>query len=209
MWDFRTATLLERPEELAGKAVLTDEEAANYQASRLEFLDKDRRPADGLSIDLDVARAYNDFWWEYGKNLTDDKRTSLIVDPADGRIPALRPAVQALADARADALARPAHGPEDRDVGGRCILGFNAGPPVSPSAYNNIHIFQTPGQVVILVEMVHDVRVIPLDGRPHLPDQIRQWKGDSRGHWEGQTLVIETTNFTDKASFHGSVWACT
>jgi hypothetical protein len=108
-------------------------------------------------------------------------------------------------DARAAALERPAEGPEDRTPWERCILGFNAGPPMSPSAYNNnVHLLQVPGYVVILTEMVHDARVVPMDGRPHLPSDIRQWRGDSRGRWEGNTLVVETKNFTDKTSFRGS-----
>ena len=205
IWDFRTMTPLERPEELAGKQVLTEEEAAEYQTERVASLDKDLRTDDGLTAEADVALAYNEFWWDYGKTLTEDRRTSLIVDPLDGRIPPLTPEAQARTDRRREARERPAHGPEDRSVGERCILGFNAGPPVNPSAYNNnIHIFQIPGQVVILVEMVHDVRMVPLDGRPHLPDHIRQWKGDPRGHWEGETLVVESTNFTDKTSVRGS-----
>ena len=205
IWDFRTMTPLERPEELAGKQVLSDDEAAEYEAERLASLDKDLRTEDGLTAEDDVRRAYNQFWWDYGKTLTEDKRTSLIVDPPDGRIPPLAPAAQARVDLREEGRRRPAHGPEDRSVGERCILGFNAGPPVNPSAYNNnIHIFQIPGSVVILVEMVHDVRVVPMDGRPHLPDHIRQWKGDARGHWDGETLVVESTNFTDKTSVRGS-----
>jgi hypothetical protein len=106
------------------------------------------------------------------------------------------------AEAYAARLQRPADGPEDRYLAERCILGFNAGPPMIPSAYNNnVQIFQNPGYVVLLNEMVHDARIIPLDGRPHLPPHIRQWKGDSRGHWEGNTLVVETTNFRDESNF--------
>ena len=87
----------------------------------------------------------------------------------------------------------------------RCILGFNAGPPYTPSAYNNnVHIFQTPGYAVLLIEMVNDARIVPLDGREHLPEHIRQWRGDARGRWEGDTLVVESTNFTDKTSYRGS-----
>ena len=98
-------------------------------------------------------------------------------------------------------------GPEDRGLSERCILGFNSGPPLIPMPYNNnIQIFQTADSVAVLNEMVHDVRVIPLDGRDHLPSTIRQWLGDSRGHWQGSTLVVETTNFTDKASFSGSLF---
>ena len=107
--------------------------------------------------------------------------------------------------ARTAALQRPAAGPEDRGLSERCILWPTAGPPMLPSAYNNNYqILQTPGYLVIFIEMIHDFRVIPLDGRPHLPETIRQWMGDSRGRWEGNTLVVDTTNFTDKNSFRGS-----
>lgn len=205
IWDFRTLTPLERPDELSGKKVLSDGEAAEYERRTLQTLDKDRRTEDGLTAAEDVRNAYNQFWWDYGTKLTEDKRTSLIVDPPDGRVPKLTPEAQKRADARAAALARPAHGPEDRTVAERCILGFNAGPPMNPSVYNNfLHLFQTPEYVVILTEMVHDARIVPLDGRPHVPRGIRQWRGDSRGHWEGVTLVVDTTNFTDKTSFRGS-----
>ena len=205
VWDFRSLTPLQRPAEFEGKAVLTAEEAAAYERDRVALLDKDRRTGDGLSSDADVANAYNEFWWDYGKELTDDHRTSLIVDPPDGRIPELTDAARERRRVRGEARRRDAWGPEDRGVAERCILGFNAGPPVSPSAYNNnVQIFQAPGYVVVLNEMVHDARIVPLDGRAHLPDAVRQWRGDSRGRWEGDTLVVETTNFTDKTSFSGS-----
>jgi len=205
LWDFRTMTPLERPSELAGKQTLTDEEAAAFERKRLRELDKDRRVSDGISVVQDVRNAYNQFWWDYGTKLTEDKRTSLIVDPPDGRIPPLTPEARKRVDARRAARERPAHGPEDRAVWERCILGFNAGPPMNPSVYNNnVHIFQTPDHVVILNEMVHDARIVPMDGRPHSAPHIRQWRGDSRGRWEGDTLVVDTTNFTDKTSFRGS-----
>ena len=102
-------------------------------------------------------------------------------------------------------MERPAHGPEDRGSFERCLLGFNAGPPMRPGGYNNnVQIFQTQDSVALLIEMVHDVRVVPLDGRPHLPQDMRQWKGDSRGRWDGDTLVVETRNFTEATSFRGS-----
>jgi hypothetical protein len=204
VWDFRTLTPLERPNELSGKEVLSEEDAEKYEAEALRALDKDRRTADGLTAEQDVRNAYNQFWWDYGTKLT-DRRTSLIVDPPDGRIPALTAAAKARADARAAALERPARGPEDRTPWERCIIGFNTGPPMNPSVYNNfVHFFQTREHLVILTEMVHDARIVPLDGRPHVPPSVRQWRGDSRGRWEGTTLVIETTNFTDKTSFRGS-----
>jgi hypothetical protein len=179
VWDFRTLTPLERPSELSGKEVLNDEDAARYEAETLRALDKDRRTSDGLTAEQDVRNAYNQFWWDYGTKLTEDKRTSLIVDPPDGRVPSLTPEAQKRADARTEALQRPAHGPEDRTVWERCILGLNTGPPMNPSVYNNnVHLFQIPGTVVILTEMAHDARIVPMDGRPHLPN-IRQWR-DSR-----------------------------
>jgi hypothetical protein len=204
VWDFRTLTPLERPSELAGKEVLSEEDAAKYEEETLRSLDKDRRTEDGLTAEQDVRNAYNQFWWDYGTKLTDN-RTSLIVEPADGRIPELTPEAQKRADARTAALERPAHGPEDRTPWERCIIGFNTGPPMNPSVYNNyVHLFQNQGYVVILTEMVHDARIVPLDGRPHLPPGIRQWRGDSRGRWEGQTLVVDTKNFTNQTSFRGS-----
>ena len=166
---------------------------------------KDRRASDGISAEEDVRNAYNQFWWDYGSELTEDRRTSLVIDPPSGRIPALTPAARERYNAIRAARARDPHGPEDRGVAERCILGFNAGPPYTPSAYNNnVHIFQTPGYAVLLIEMVNDARVVPLDGRPHLPEHMRLWRGDARGHFEGDTLVVESRNFTDKTSYRGS-----
>ena len=216
VWDFRTLTPLERPEMLGDRAVLTPEEAAAFRTQVLESLDADRR--DG-GAERDVERAYNDFWWDWGDNLTEDLRTSLIVDPPNGRIPARAAGVDEADDARRAARSRPvrervvfgspAHGPEDLGLSERCMLGFNAGPPMLPSAYNNnVQILQTPDHVVILSEMIHDARIVPLADRPHLPDGVRQWLGDARGHWEGDTLVVESTNFTAKTgSFYSVVRA--
>ena len=210
VWDFRTITPLERPEELAGKEFLTDEEASAFEREALEQVDADRRDIDpsregfvnGAPVTADVARAYNEFWRERGRML---RQTSLIVDPPDGRIPPLTQEAEGRADARRAGRARAAHGPEDRGVSERCIMGFNSGPPMNPGGYNqNVHLFQTPNYVVLLNEMVHNARIIPVDGRPHLPQDLRQWVGDSRGHWEGETLVVDTTNFTDKTNFRGS-----
>ncbi len=205
LWDFRTITPLERPDDLADKAVFTPEEADEYEAARVASLHKDRRVEDGLSVERDVANAYNHIWWDYGDTLVEDRRTSLIVDPQDGKIPPFTADGQVRADRRREARQRPAHGPEDRNVWERCIVGGNAGPPMAPSAYNNnVQLFQAPGVVVIFNEMIHDARVVPIDGRPHLPDHVRQWRGDPRGHWEGQTLVLESTNFNGKTAYRGS-----
>ena len=200
VWDFRTATPLERPEELADIDVLTDEQAAEV-VERLA--QRWTRLAEGSESD---PGAYNQFWFDYGTSVTDDRRTSLVVDPPDGRIPALTADGEARAQARSDRRRdHPADSWEDRGIAERCILGFNAGPPMESSAYNNImQVFQTEDHVVILNEMVNDSRIVPLDGRAHLPGGVRQWRGDSRGRWEGDTLIIETTNFTAKTSVRGS-----
>jgi hypothetical protein len=198
---------LERPPELAGKQVLTPAEAAAYGKQLIQRGNRDIR---GESADVDVAGAYNELWFDRGKKVVGSRRTSLIVDPPDGRVPPLTPEAQKKVDAaRAYASLHPADGPEDRPLAERCLLWPTAGPPMLPGPYNNNYqIVQAPGYVVILVEMIHDTRIIPIDGpidrRPHLPPSIRQWLGDSRGHWEGNTLVVETTNFTDKTSDVGA-----
>ena len=210
MWDFRTLTPLQRPGRMADKEFLTDEEAALFVQRTLQERDKDRRYENAR---LDVEFAYNQFWWDYGTTITDDKRTSLIVDPPDGRIPDLTPEAQERARAPRQrpvtervVLGSVAHGPEDVGLSERCLLGFSSGPPIVPSEYNNIlQLFQTPDHVVIFTEMIHEARIVPLDGRAHLPGAVPQWLGDSRGHWEGDTLVVDTTNFTDKASFNGGL----
>ena len=147
----------------------------------------------------------------------DDRRTSLIVEPPNGRLPALADGVATQVGSldrdlpgeypwRVRSAGLDADGPEDRGLAERCLLGFNAGPPMMSSAYNNnMQLFQTADHVVILNEMVHDARVVPLDNSPHLPSDVRQWHGDARGRWDGDTLVVETRNFTDKtASFDPS-----
>ena len=200
VWDFRTATPLERPEQLAGRDVLTDEEAAEVIE---QLAERWTRLAEGNESD---PGAYNQFWFDYGTSVTDDRRTSLIVDPPDGRIPALTSDGETRAAARRDRRRdHPSDSWADRGIAERCILGFNAGPPMESSAYNNImQVFQTADHVAIYNEMVNDSRIVPLDGRPHLPGDVQQWRGDSRGRWEGDTLVIDTTNFTGKTSFRGS-----
>ena len=133
-------------------------------------------------------------------------RTSLIVDPPDGRVPALTPEAQKRMAAQfAYAREHSTDGSENRSLQERCLNWPTAGPPMLPSFYNNEYqIVQTPSTVAIVIEMIHDVRIIPIDGSPHLPSSIRQWMGDSRGHWEGNTLVVDTTNFTDKSRFRGA-----
>ena len=211
VWDFRTVTPMERPSQFANKEVLTDSEAAEFERERVEASNVDknrdtkltRGTVNGIVANTDVSLAYNDFWYDRGTKVVGTKRTSLVVDPSDGKIPALTPEAQKRFEARRLAGERPAAGPEDRGIGERCIMGFNAGPPVVPGGYNqNLQIFQTPGYVVILNEMVHSARVVPLDDRSF--PNLRQWSGVSRGRWEGKTLVVETKNFNDVTSFRGS-----
>ena len=203
IWTTATLTPLERPAELAGKEFFTEKEAAEYEKRLLDQGNRDRRPG---TASADVAGAYNEFWFERGSKVVESRRTSLVVDPPDGKIPALTPEAQKRQAARAEyRRLHPADGPEDLSLNNRCILWPTAGPPMLPGAYNNNYqIVQSPGYVVIFVEMIHDARIIPLDGRPHVPQNVRLLMGDSRGRWEGNTLVVETTNFTDKTAFRGS-----
>ena len=204
IWTNATVTPLERPKQFEGKEFITKADAAEYEKQAVYDANGDRR--DG-GAEADVGRAYNEFWRDRGK-VVSTMRSSLITDPADGKVPPLLPEAQKrnadLAAARRK-LGGPADGPENRSLQERCLLTPQAGPPMLPANYNsNYQIVQTPDYVVILVEMIHDARIIPLDGKPHLPQNVRQLMGDSRGHWEGNTLVVETTNFTDKTSFRGA-----
>jgi hypothetical protein len=200
VWDFATMTPMERPEQFAGKATLTEEDAATV----VENANKQwQRISEGGD---DSTGTYDEFWFDAGTGVTEDRRTSLITNPSDGKVPPLIPtAAERVAARRAYLRDHPADFWEDRNIAERCILGFNTGPPMSPSAYNNVvQLFQTENYVVLLNEMVHDARIVPLDNRPHLPLHMRQWHGDSRGHWDGDTLVVETTNLTNKTSYRGS-----
>src|ERR1700722_4109445 len=194
VWTNSTLTPLERPAELAGKEFLTEQEAADYVKRTLQQVNSERR--DG-GAQVDVGRSYNEFWRDRGNNLVADRRSSLIVDPPDGKIPALTPAAQKrLDETRAWMREHATDGPEGRSLAERCIAWTTAGPPMLPGPYNNeMQIVQGPGYVAILNAMIHNTRLIPLDGRPHVNLGIREWMGDSRGHWEGNTLVVDTTNF--------------
>jgi hypothetical protein len=197
-WSFATLTPLERPADVEGRPFFTDDEAAAYERRVIERGDRDRR--DG-GAQADVDRAVNDYWFERGTHVATvngRKPSAQITDPPDGRLPPFTPAAKARAAARAaDARAHPADGPENRSLQERC-LSFNAGPPIQPGPYNNyVEIFEFPGDVVVFTEMIHDARIVPLDGRPHTAPRIRKWLGDSRGRWDGDTLVVDTTNFTD------------
>ena len=194
IWNNGTTTPLERPKDLADRELLSDEEwaaRAKESATRAE-----RRPKDPLA---DVELAYNNEWWDRGAPL---KRTSLIIDPPNGKLPPLTSEGQKRMAARD--FARRSHGPadswEDRPLQERCLL-YHGVPPFPTGYNNNYHIVQTPDSVAIRYEMLAETRIIPLDGRPHLGPRIPQLIGNARGHWEGDTLVVDTTNYSNRATF--------
>ena len=202
-WDFTTITPLQRPPELAGKEFLTESEAAALEKQinqqRVQTDEASPGSLGGVPRPATDPGIYNlSWWWEpNGRRLVGTRRTSLVVDPSDGRIPPLTTQAQAISRAR-DEARELVRAPNDLPLAERCIMGFNSGPPMVPGPYNNlVQIFQSPGYVVIVNEMVHDARIVPLDARPHLVDAFRFWAGDSRGRWEGDTLVVETRNLTD------------
>ena len=192
-WSYATITPLERPADQASKEVLSREEVSILDAEAQTGADR----RDG-GADADLARAYNAYWYDRGKSIG---RTALIVDPPDGRLPSLTPEAQRRLAAIAERERMHGYDSwEERPLQERCII-YHGVPPL-PSGYNNTYqIFQTPGFVAILDENIHDVRAIPLDGRPHIGQKIRQWNGNSRGHWEDNTLVVETTNYSPRTTF--------
>ena len=206
VYDFGTAIRLQRPVDFGDRAVLTDEEIAVLEQQAAELFN------DEVNRDSLTPPNYNHFWFDFGTTVADTRQSSLIVDPPDGRIPPVAAAEEQRRVAHDDAGGYPVRqlgggigmtGPEDRGLAERCILGFNSGPPIVPASYNNyLQVFQTPDHVVIFTEMVHDARIIPLDGRPGVSPHIKQWMGDSRGRWEGDTLVIESSNFTPKRGYN-------
>ena len=198
IWNNATITPMERPAEFANKPFLTEQEAAEYEKNFVQHQKE--------SFTNDVNGPLRLAWWDSGSKIVETRRTSIVIDPPDGKIPPLTSQAQAAERARRQA-ARSGHidTAADRPLNERCIIWPTDGPPMISSFYNNNYrIVQAPGYVAIYIEMVHDVRVIPLDSRPHLPREIRSWMGDSIGHWEGDTLVVDTTNFNGKSSFRGS-----
>jgi hypothetical protein len=198
-WSSATYTPFERPDELKDKPFFTEAEAASYAKRRLDQLNA--QPRDAIH--------YDDALWQSEKKErgVTTLRTSIVIDPPDGKVPPLLPAAQKRAADRAAArrLIGPADSAQTRALSERCIMWPHEGPPMLPVGYNsNLQFVQGPGYVVVIQEMIHNARVIPLDGRPHIGADIPQYRGDSRGHWEGNTLVVETTNFTDKTNYRGS-----
>jgi hypothetical protein len=191
VWNYATMTPLERPRDVT-KAVFTEQEAAEFERQTNE-----RQAAGNNTAGPD--------WWDPGTRRLVDRRTSLIVDPANGRLPPATDEAKARAAARVQARPRGglSDGPEDLGLNVRCIQWAVAGPPLMPGVYNNnVQFVQTREYVAIVSEMIHDARIVPMDGRPH--GTVPRWMGDARGRWEGQTLVVDSTNFSEKAEFRGS-----
>ena len=189
IWTYATMTPLERPRDLAAKPVLTPAEAAEYERQTIE---RQRTTNNTAGPD----------WWDPGTRFLVNGRTSLIVDPADGRVPSPTKEAQDRA-AQARPVRGSADGPEDRALNERCLNWSVAGPPMLPGVYNNnVQIIQTRDYVAIVSEMIHDARIVPMDGRAH--GTVPRWMGDSRGQWEGRTLVVDTIGFTAKTAFRGS-----
>ena len=202
-WSNATLTPLQRPAELGDKAYFTPEEAEAWV----------RRTVRAASADLRIEEdresgeigSYNDAWMDRGNSIVPTRRTSLIIEPATGRVPAFTPAAQRQHEQNLEyARMHPADTPADRFLTERCIVFGGGAAPMLPEPYNNnYYIVQTPEYVTIMAELNHEVRIVPIDGRPHFPDDVRQWVGDSRGRWEGDTLVVETRNQRPNRFFYG------
>ena len=200
IWNSATATPLERPAQLKDKAFFTPEEAAAWERRVAE---SNREPSPEALSKSTGTGTYNTFFREFGTRLNKTLRTSIVTDPSDGRIPALTPVAADAKRRRLDSMKGLASA-QDAGLQDQCLAFVTAGPPMLPYSYNsNYQIMQTTDVVVVHAEMLHDARVVRLDGRPHLSPTIRRWMGDSIGHWEGDTLVVDTTNFNDANGFYG------
>ncbi len=200
IWNSSTATPLQRPRELSDQPFFTPDEAAEWER---RFIERNREPPSGAPRAQRGTGTFNVVYREYGTRVVRTLRTSIITDPPDGRIPALTPAA---AETRRRRLERQEsmENPEDLSLQDRCVLFSTSGPPMLPYSYNsNYQIIQTEDAVVVHAEMIHDARIIHLDGRAHPPSSVRLWSGHSVGHWEGDTLVVETQNFNEGGGFYG------
>ena len=200
LWSNATLTPLQRPDALGDKAFFTPEEAEAYVAERIEATNADRTIGQEGAVG-----SYNDAWFDRGNSIVPTLRTSLVIDPANGKVPPFTPEAQLQHEANlAYAQEHPSDSPADRFLTERCIVFGGGAAPLFPEPYNNnYYIVQTPDYVTIMAEINHEVRIIPIDGRPGFPDRVLQWTGDSRGHWEDDTLVVETRNQRTNRHFYG------
>ena len=200
IWNSATATPLERPSQLKDKAFFTPDEAAAWERRVAE---SNQEPSSDAAATSTGTGTYNTFFREFGTRTTKTLRTSIITEPADGRLPALTPVAAEAKRRRIEAM-RALESAQDAGLQDQCLAFVTAGPPMLPYSYNsNYQFVQTEHAVVVHAEMMHDARVIRVDGSPHVSSTVRRWLGDSIGHWEGTTLVVDTTNFNDANGFYG------
>ena len=200
IWNSATTTPLERPRELKDKPFFTPQEAEQWDRA---FAKRNEEPASAPARAGGGTGTYNTVYREWGTRGVKTRRTSIITEPADGRIPALTPAAAEVKRRRLEGL-KKFENPEDLGLQDQCLSFLTAGPPMLPYSYNsNYQIVQTSGAVLVHAEMIHDARIIHMDGRSHAPSNIRSSMGDSIGRWQGDTLVVDTTNFNDGGGFYG------
>ena len=200
IWNSATTTPLERPASLKDKPFFTPAEAEAWER---EYAARNAEPTPEQLKNSKGTGTYNMFYREWGTNVVKTLRTSIVIDPPDGRIPPLTPAAEAIRRKRLDGI-RKGENPEELGLQDQCVAFLTAGPPMLPYSYNsNYQIVQTPDAILIHAEMIHDARIIHMDGRPHAPAKLRSALGDSIGRWEGNTLVVDTTNFTDERGYYG------
>ena len=200
VWNSATATPLERPANLKDKAFFTPKEAAEWER---QYAERNAEPTPEAAAKSKGTGTYNTFYREYGTRVVKTLRTSIITEPVDGRIPPLTPAAEAIRRERVEQIRKMEH-PEGLGLQDQCLTFLSSGPPLLPYTYNsNYQIVQTADVILVHAEMLSEARLIYLDGRPHPPQSVRQWSGHSIGRWEGNTLVVDTTNFNDGRGFYG------
>ena len=200
-WNSATTTPLERPPQLKNKPFFTREEAAEWER---QYAKRNAEPTPEQLANSKGTGTYNTFYREWGTRVVKTLRTSIITDPPDGRIPALTPEAEAIRRRRIEGI-KNGENPEELGLQDQCLAFLTAGPPLLPYSYNsNYQIVQTDTAILVHAEMIHDARIIHLDGRPHPPPSVRKWNGDSVGRWEANTLVVDTTNFNDRIAVQGS-----
>ena len=200
IWNSATVTPIERPANLKDKPFFTPEEAAAFERA---YAERNAEPTPEQAAKSKGTGTYNMFYREWGTRVVKTLRTSIVIDPPDGRIPALTTAAEAIRRRRVEGI-RNGENPEELGLQDQCLAFLTAGPPMLPYSYNsNYQIVQTDDAILIHAEMIHDARIIHMDGRPHAPRRVRSALGDSIGRWQGDTLVVDTTNFIAERGYYG------